>query len=134
MRSLKCFFIVLALIFFSSSFSHGSSLLIRSKVSGASISIDSRELGITDEKGIFYIDNISPGSHRITVTKEEYDVYSMEINVDEQLTTIVNVVLLTSDKEPPEIMILSPGSPRGIKPVVSDDLVEVIGLVRDESE
>ncbi|MFC1694279.1 caspase domain-containing protein, partial [Candidatus Latescibacterota bacterium] len=71
---------------------------------------------------------------QIALIDGDNSIIIQAVDESNNLAVFEQVIELTSDKEPPEIMIILPDSSRGIKPVVSDDLVEVIGLVRDESE
>jgi len=133
MRVVRCFYIVLAVLSAALSYSFAASLLVRSNAPGGSVSIDSGELGVTDEKGLFYTDTVAPGKYRLVVSKRGYRSYVEWINVKERLTTVVDAVLRKSDNTPPKLKILSPSLSRGVRLSLRKDILEITGLAGDEN-
>jgi len=116
------------------SFSQASSILIQCNISAATIKIDSKDYGITDENGKAYISDISPGTHEVSVSKERYTTFTKSVTVKKELTCFVKATLLLSDITPPEIKVISPAPSRGIKVVLSINTTKIIGLARDEGD
>ena len=127
--------IVPALLFFLllSLTGYASSMFISCGVPGAKVLVDSRETATTDTNGEVYIDNIASGTHVVSIVKDGYVTYTESVAVKDKLTSFVAATLKRQDTTPPEIMVLSPSSSRGIKTVVREDAVEIVGLARDDS-
>jgi hypothetical protein len=69
------FFFFLFSIIFHSTLSlavEGGSLFIQTNAPGANVYLDDNQIGKTDSKGGFLIDNIPPGTYKITVEMEGY--------------------------------------------------------------
>jgi len=59
---------------------------------------------ITDIDGIFYIENVSPGSYTLVASKADYTTSQVSVRVDSGLTTQADIVL--TQKQEPESGIL----------------------------
>jgi Caspase domain/PEGA domain len=127
--------LLLATIIVSVSILHASSLLVQCEVSEARVLLDNRDLGETDQQGVAFINGISPGSHRLTISREGYETYSEDLIVKEKLTTIVEITLtvLKLDQTPPDIKLLSPELTGEIRLSSREESIQIIGLARDES-
>jgi len=110
-----------------------SSLFISCGVPGATVLVDSSEAAVTDSNGEVYIDDLSPGKHTVAIVKDGYITYTESGTIKDKLTSFVITTLKRQDTAPPEIMVLSPSSSRGIKAIVRGDNVEIVGLARDDS-
>jgi len=127
------FFMVSAVFCFPSSLP-AASLYIQSNAPGAQVQIDGRSSGQTDRNGLAYISDLSPGSHKLSLSLEGYEPHSETIQVHARLTTFLKVSLDIQDKIPPEIRLISPEPSRGITPAtLNRDTVQVIGLARDNN-
>lgn len=107
-----------------------SSLFVSCGVPGAAVLVDSREAGTTDVRGEVYIGNVAPGDHTVAIVMDGYATHTESIAVKDKLTSFITAAMKRADTTLPEIMVLSPPSLRGIKAVVGEDAVEIIGLAR----
>lgn len=133
MRRVVIFMLIALLSFMIPLPAISGSLMISCGVQRATVLIDSREAGITDENGLSYIADVSEGKHRMTVMKDGYEPYSQDVVItDEKLTEVIRITLSLGDQIPPEIKLLTPAI-RGMKLIIRDNLTEISGLVRDDS-
>ena len=69
--------------------SSASTIEISVNVAGARVLVDGREVGPTPVSGV----SVSPGSHRIRVEKEGYEVYEKQVRVEPDRTFSMQVYL-----------------------------------------
>ena len=99
-------FFFLLFIFFYSTLSHaaeGGSLYILTNTPGATVSLDDNQIGETDATGGFLIDNIPPGSYKITVEMAGYKKVERTFKIKEGgLTEHANITLQSITAAPPK--------------------------------
>ena len=89
MRTLKCFILILPFLLLYPSISTCTSLFIKCDVSEATVIIDSHEKGKTNEKGEAFFDDVSPGRHTVSLSKEGYVTHTETITTKENLTNFL---------------------------------------------
>ena len=100
------FFFFLFLIIFHSTLSlaaEESSLFIQTNTPGATVYLDDNQIGKADSKGGFLIDNIPPGTYKITVEMEGYKKAERTFKIKGGgLTDQTNINLQSSTPPPVE--------------------------------
>lgn len=79
----------------------GATLVIRSNVAGATITLDGAEAGVTTKKGLTLAD-IAPGKHEITAEKPGYGRISQQFSVGASQSLPLTLALQPDGTEPAE--------------------------------
>ncbi len=87
-------FEVLSIVQFDISGRYESSILIRCNVPDALARVDDKVSCNTNQEGLAFIKSVSPGHHKIEVSKQGYVDYSEYIIVKDRLTKIIEVSLI----------------------------------------